>query len=86
MIRPASVALSLFPTAMRPREVAWIGWFGVKGVASINYLALALVSNAFLADDVAALSWTILFTVAVSILVHGITAHPLTKRLLGAEE
>ena len=86
VIRPLSVALSLLPTSMRPREVAWIGWFGVKGVASINYLAIALVSKAFLREDNATLSWTILFTVAVSILVHGVTSHPLTERLLGAEE
>jgi NhaP-type Na+/H+ or K+/H+ antiporter len=66
------------------RERLWIAWFGVKGVASLNYAAL-IAAAAFARADTRAAVWTVLVAVALSIVIHGITSTPLTRALLGRE-
>ena len=84
VVRPLTAFLTLAGTSrLDLRERLWVAWFGVKGVASLNYAALAVAAGAFAADDTAALVWTVLTTVALSILVHGATSTALTRRLLG---
>ena len=56
-----------------------IGWFGIRGIGSLFYLMLALRSglDGLAADTLVSLT---LWTVAASIVVHGITAQPLMHR------
>ncbi|WP_066378960.1 MULTISPECIES: sodium:proton antiporter [unclassified Anabaena] len=55
----------------------WLfGWFGIRGVGSLYYLAYALSHG--LKDEAAErISWITYTTVVVSVIVHGISATPL---------
>ncbi|HET7043521.1 MAG TPA: cation:proton antiporter [Gaiellaceae bacterium] len=86
VIRPATAFLTLLGTSrLTMRERLWVAWFGVKGVASLNYAALVAAAAAFTSHDAGAVVWAVLTTVTLSVLVHGLTSTPLTRRLLGAE-
>jgi NhaP-type Na+/H+ or K+/H+ antiporter len=85
VVRPVTAFLTLVGTSrLSLRERAWIAWFGVKGVASLNYAALIAAAELSGAET-RAVVWTILLAVTLSIVVHGITSTPLTRALLGAE-
>jgi sodium/hydrogen antiporter len=75
------VFASLIGTNTSRDDRIYLAWFGVKGIASLNYLALIVASGAFAAADQSKIVWTIMAAVLVSIVVHGLTATPLIKRL-----
>ncbi|MBX5468905.1 MAG: cation:proton antiporter [Thermoleophilaceae bacterium] len=81
VIRPLLVFLSLAGTPLTPRDRVYLAWFGVKGIASLNYLALIVGAGAFPAAEEGKVAWTIMAAVLVSVVVHGLTATPLVKRL-----
>jgi NhaP-type Na+/H+ or K+/H+ antiporter len=56
-----------------------IAWFGVRGVGALYYLAYATGEADF--GDVQVLWSTVAFAVALSVLVHGVTATPVMHRL-----
>src|SRR3954454_467763 len=62
----------------RPQELAVSG-FGIRGVGSLYYLAFATRRADF--EHVELLWATVAFTIALSVLAHGLTATPLMKRL-----
>jgi sodium/hydrogen antiporter len=79
VIRMVPVALSLAGTKLRPATVAFIGWFGPRGLASVVFTLVALeefdhshVGNML----VEAATWTIL----LSVVLHGISASFLATR------
>ena len=77
IIRMAPVALSLAGTRLASSTVAFVGWFGPRGLASILYLLLILESESLAGmSDIAAAT---LVTVALSVLLHGATASPLAR-------
>jgi sodium/hydrogen antiporter len=85
VVRPLTAFVTLLGTdRLSMGERLWIAWFGVKGVASLNYAAL-IAAAAFATQDARAAVWTILVAVALSIVLHGITSTPVTRALLGAE-
>jgi NhaP-type Na+/H+ or K+/H+ antiporter len=53
-----------------------IGWFGIRGVGSLYYLAYA-IQHGLPADLASQLTGITLAAVAVSIVVHGISVTPL---------
>ncbi|HEY4956615.1 MAG TPA: sodium:proton antiporter, partial [Caldimonas sp.] len=59
-----------------PSQRALIGWFGIRGIGSLYYLAYAMSHGLALgaATEMAAL---VLSVVVVSIVVHGISVTPL---------
>ncbi|MFD3539156.1 cation:proton antiporter [Streptomyces sp. NPDC058662] len=74
---------------IRGRAVGWeravIAVFGIRGIGSFFYLAYALGAAEFAAP--AEELWAVVtFTVLLSVLLHGITATPVTARLDSAEE
>lgn len=79
VIRPVTVSMSMIGSPLSRIQRAFIAWFGVRGVGSINYLAFAIVHGL---DDQAArwLTGMTLAAVATSVLVHGISVTPLMKR------
>lgn len=81
VIRPLATALAFLgsPTALRER--AFIGWFGVRGIGSIYYVAVALGLGILSVDESRSLFWTVAACVVTSIVVHGVTAAPLSRRL-----
>jgi NhaP-type Na+/H+ or K+/H+ antiporter len=59
-------------------------WFGVRGVGTVFYLAYAANEATF--DGMEQLWATAGFTIALSVLVHGVTATPVMRRLEHAKE
>jgi NhaP-type Na+/H+ or K+/H+ antiporter len=82
VIRPAATALAFVGSELAGRDRAFIGWFGVRGIGSLYYVAVALGLGILSADEARTLFWTVTACVLVSIVVHGVTATPLARRLL----
>jgi sodium/hydrogen antiporter len=89
LIRPLSGVLSLLPFARRGhgmdhRERLVTAFFGVRGVGSLFYLAYAAGHGDF--ADVRWMWATIAFTIALSVVVHGVLAKPAMNWLEGAQQ
>lgn len=78
LVRMLPVALSLFGTGLRAPSVAFLGWFGPRGLASILF-ALVVVEEGRLASG-PLLEGVVVLTVLLSALLHGATAYPLARR------
>jgi NhaP-type Na+/H+ or K+/H+ antiporter len=78
VVRMIPVAVALLGTGARRATVAFLGWFGPRGLASIVF-AVILVDDADL-PHLHDLLLAIGVTIAVSVYVHGISANPLTER------
>ena len=85
VVRPAASAVGLVRSPMRPRERAWVAWFGVRGVGSLYYAAAAVGAGVLAPTEEVTVAWTVVAVVVVSIVVHGVTGAPLTRRLLGEQ-
>jgi NhaP-type Na+/H+ or K+/H+ antiporter len=79
-IRPLAVLIALLGSRLAWRERLFVAWFGVRGVGSLYYAAIA-VGAGLLADDAGVVVWTTLTCIVVSIVVHGVSATPLDRRL-----
>ena len=77
VVRMVPVALSLTRSGLRPATVAFLGWFGPRGLASILYARIVVGEG--LAISVL-LESTVTLTVLLSTLLHGVTAYPLALR------
>lgn len=82
-IRPLLVLATTSPAVMNLRSRVFLGFFGVRGVAAIFYAAVVVDSHALRATEQHIVVWTTIACVISSIVVHGLSATPLTKRLLG---
>ena len=78
VVRMVPVALAMLGSGARRPTVAFLGWFGPRGLASIVF-AVILVENANLANESVLLN-TIFLTIGLSVLLHGLTATPLAAR------
>jgi sodium/hydrogen antiporter len=86
IIRMVPVALALLGTHFRPDTVAFIGWFGPRGLASVVFTLLVfedLHGQGPAGGIVEVATWTILF----SVVAHGLSSGPLAswyaRRLAG---
>jgi len=79
VVRPLAGFVSLARTGTPPGERTAIAFFGVRGIGSIYYLSHALNEADF---THAATMWAVVtFVVLVSVVLHGITAFPVMRRL-----
>jgi hypothetical protein len=78
VIRMAPVALALAGAGARQGAVAFVGWFGPRGLASVVFALLALedLGERVAGPAVAVIAVTVLF----SVIAHGATAEPLARR------
>ena len=78
-VRMVPVAIALAGSGLRAPTVAFIGWFGPRGLASIVLALVVLEDDRQLAHiDIVVL--TTLVTVILSIVLHGFSAAPLSSR------
>ncbi len=77
LIRMVPVALSLVGAGLGRPAVAFVGWFGPRGLASVVFALLALED---LGKPAGAVVSVIAFTVLLSVVAHGLTADPLAHR------
>jgi sodium/hydrogen antiporter len=78
IVRMLPVALSVLGTGARPPTVAFLGWFGPRGLASIVFAVILLQESALPHQDTILLA--VVATVALSVYAHGLSAQPLTAR------
>ena len=71
------VALSLLGTHLRGVSVLFMGWFGPRGLASI-VLGLVVVAETPLLAGRDEMGVVVALTVLLSVLLHGVTAAPLS--------
>jgi len=83
VIRPLSVLLSLVGSELPGAERSFVAWFGVRGIGSLYYVAVALGFGVLSDDEALTLFWTVAVCVVASIAVHGATASALSRRWLG---
>src|SRR4051812_9487505 len=77
VVRMVPVAIATLGTRSSPATVAYLGWFGPRGLASIVFAIIvveAAVPHTSMIADTTAL------TVTASLVLHGLTARPLTER------
>ena len=79
VVRMAPVAISLSGSGLKRQTVAFVGWFGPRGLASIIFGLIAFES---LHEDpaVSTVLSVIATTVVLSVLAHGLTAPPWANR------
>ena len=79
VLRMVPVAISLIGTGFRRPTVAFLGWFGPRGLATIVFGLLAVEElgrdSPFLEDISGVLAFTVLF----SVFLHGFSAGPLSR-------
>lgn len=78
LIRPGSVCLATIGSGVPLRRRLLMGWLGVRGIGTINYLAYAL-THGLEGDDATVVAAVAMTTVALSVIVHGMTAQPLRR-------
>ncbi len=72
IIRIGSVAISLVGTSLGSRTKLYIGWFGPRGLASLVFMGTVVVESE--PDSAAAIISVAATTVALSVLLHGLSA------------
>jgi NhaP-type Na+/H+ or K+/H+ antiporter len=77
VIRMVPVALALAGRRLGRAAVAFVGWFGPRGLASVVFALLALEDLGQPAEPAVSV---IAFTVLLSVVAHGLTANPLAQR------
>lgn len=82
VLRPLSVVAATAGERLTAPLRAMISWFGIRGIGSVFYLLFALRHgvDGRVADTLVSLT---LWSVAASIVAHGLTAQPLMHRYLG---
>lgn len=84
VLRMVPVALSLLGSGLRPQTVAFIGWFGPRGLASLVFLLLSIeelgAGGEIVDGDHAIAAVTIGVTVLGSVVAHGLSSTPLVAR------
>jgi NhaP-type Na+/H+ or K+/H+ antiporter len=80
VIRGAAVSVSLLGSGLRLPTVAFLSWFGPRGLASIVFGLLALEELGAGSEVVADVTGVVGLTVLLSVVLHGATAAPLARR------
>ena len=78
VLRMAPVALALTRSGLDRATIAFVGWFGPRGLASVVFGLIAVDSLAPEESRVVLAAVTV--TVALSVLLHGVSASPLASR------
>ena len=78
LVRIFPVAVAMLGTGARRPTVAFLGWFGPRGLASIVFAVILIEEGGVPHENL--LVTTIVLTIGLSILIHGLTAAPLANR------
>jgi NhaP-type Na+/H+ or K+/H+ antiporter len=78
IVRMLPVAIAMIGTGARRPTVAFLGWFGPRGLASIVFAVLVLEEGGLPHD--ALILTTTYVAIGMSVLAHGLTAAPLANR------
>ena len=76
--RMLPVAVAMLGSKARPPTVAYVGWFGPRGLASIVFAVTVLEGSQL--EHIGVILSAAYATVGLSVLAHGLSARPLTDR------
>ncbi len=76
--RMVPVAIALVGTRARRPTVAFLGWFGPRGLAPIVFGVIVLDEAKL--PDISTITAVVVFTVVLSVHAHGVSARPLSAR------
>jgi len=76
LVRMVPVALAMLGTGAQRPTMAFIGWFGPRGLASVVFALLVLERGVPEGETLLA---TVVVTVALSVLLHGLTSVPFVR-------
>ncbi|HDO1319043.1 TPA: cation:proton antiporter [Aeromonas veronii] len=79
LLRMVPVWLSLIGTGLKPELKLFIGWFGPRGLASIVFAVMVLQNEPSLIGQRPIIA-TVLCTIILSVILHGLTAYPWVER------
>jgi NhaP-type Na+/H+ or K+/H+ antiporter len=77
VVRMVPVALAMLRSGVRGPTVAFIGWFGPRGLASLVFGLLVVERGV---PEQSTLLTTVTVTVALSVILHGLTSVPFVAR------
>jgi len=77
VLRMLPIRLSLIGTGIKPVTSGFLGWFGPRGLASILFVLLILEETEL--ENESALFAIVMVTVALSVLLHGMSAGPAAR-------
>ena len=80
VVRMVPVALAMLGSGARGPTIAFVGWFGPRGLASIVFVLIALDDHV---PDGQMLFATVTCVVALSVVAHGLSSAPLVGRYSG---
>jgi NhaP-type Na+/H+ or K+/H+ antiporter len=86
LIRPGATLLAFVGSKVRLRERVLIGWFGIRGIGSFYYAAVAINAGVLTTGEIELIYWTIIACVGISILVHGFTAGPAMSTIVNPRD
>jgi NhaP-type Na+/H+ or K+/H+ antiporter len=78
VVRMLPVALSLLGSRARRPTVAFVGWFGPRGLATIVFAVILLDESSLPHERTLLLA--VVTTIGISVLAHGLSSRPLTNR------
>jgi NhaP-type Na+/H+ or K+/H+ antiporter len=76
LVRPLAAWVTISGNTLPPLQRRMVAWFGIRGIGSLFYLSYALEHGAA-GDTAQQLIAATLCCVAVSIVLHGVSATPL---------
>jgi len=79
VLRMVPVAIALLGTGFQRPSVLFIGWFGPRGLASVVFSVIA-VESLPMTPELQLVLATIVLTILLSVILHGITADPWAAR------
>ncbi len=85
LIRPLTALAAFAGSGIGWRERSFVAWFGVRGIGSLYYVAVAIGTGVLTAAEESTIFWTVAVCVITSIAVHGTTATPISRRLVVAD-
>jgi NhaP-type Na+/H+ or K+/H+ antiporter len=77
VIRMVPVALALLGSGARAPTVAFLAWFGPRGLASIVFAVIVLDTSLLHIDPIVL---AVVATIALSVYAHGLSARPMVSR------
>jgi NhaP-type Na+/H+ or K+/H+ antiporter len=78
LVRMLPVAVALLGTGARRQTLAFVGWFGPRGLATIVFAVIMIDESSLPHERV--LLHAVVATIGLSVLAHGLTARLLTNR------
>jgi NhaP-type Na+/H+ or K+/H+ antiporter len=78
VIRPLGAWVSTIGAPVHPATRWLFGWFGIRGVGSLYYLAYCL-SHGLQNETGEQIAWVTIITITISVTLHGVTSTPLMQ-------